>query len=48
MVDKKPHRAMSQAEAVAHIREGETFFVSVPILVGWKFRDPRRSLTTAV
>ena len=31
MVEKKPRRAMSQAEAVAHIREGETFFVSVPI-----------------
>ncbi|HME17376.1 MAG: hypothetical protein WBM01_20175 [Mycobacterium sp.] len=39
MVDKKPHRATSQAEAVAHIREGETFFVNLP-LVG-KVEIPR-------
>jgi hypothetical protein len=32
MVEKKPRRGTSQAEAVAHIREGETFFVTVPVI----------------
>jgi len=32
MVEKKPRRATSQAEAVEHIREGETFFVTLPLL----------------
>jgi hypothetical protein len=31
MVEKKTRRATSQREAVEHIREGETFFVSVPV-----------------
>jgi hypothetical protein len=39
MVEKKPRRTTSQAEAVAHIREGETFFVNLP-LVG-KVEVPR-------
>ncbi|MGO9656181.1 hypothetical protein [Mycobacterium sp.] len=39
MVEKKPRRATSQAEAVAQIREGETFFVNLP-LVG-KVEIPR-------
>ncbi len=32
MVEKKPQRRTSQAEAVAHIREGETFFVNLPLV----------------
>jgi hypothetical protein len=32
MVEKKPHRGTSQAEAVAHIRESETFFVNLPVV----------------
>jgi hypothetical protein len=39
MVEKKTRRATSQREAVEHIREGETFFVNVP-LVG-KVEVPR-------
>ena len=31
MVEKKAPRAHTQREAVQHIREGETFFVSVPV-----------------
>jgi len=31
MVEKKTRHATSQREAVQHIREGETFFVSVPV-----------------
>ena len=31
MVEKKAPRAHSPREAVQHIREGETFFVSVPV-----------------
>lgn len=31
MVEKKERRGTSQRDAVQHIREGETFFVSVPI-----------------
>jgi hypothetical protein len=31
MVEKKTRRATSQREAVEHIREAETFFVSVPV-----------------
>jgi hypothetical protein len=31
MVEKKTRRATSQREAVERIREGETFFVSVPM-----------------
>jgi hypothetical protein len=32
MVEKKPRRATSQAEAVEQIREGETFFVNLPLV----------------
>lgn len=32
MAEKTPHRKTSQAEAVAHIREGETFFVNLPVV----------------
>lgn len=32
MVEKKTRRATPQREAVEHIREGETFFVSLPIV----------------
>jgi hypothetical protein len=32
MVEKKTRRATSQREAVEHIREGETFFVNVPLV----------------
>jgi hypothetical protein len=32
MVEKKPRSGTSQAEAVAHIREGETFFVNLPVV----------------
>lgn len=32
MVEKKPHRGTSQAAAVAHIREAETFFVNLPVV----------------
>jgi hypothetical protein len=31
MVEKKVRRGATQREAVEHIREGETFFVSVPL-----------------
>ncbi len=31
MAEKKAQRGTSQAEAVAHIREGETFAVNLPI-----------------
>lgn len=31
MVEKKTRRTTSQRDAVQHIREGETFFVSVPV-----------------
>lgn len=32
MVEKKSRRATSQRVAVEHIREGETFFVNVPLI----------------
>jgi hypothetical protein len=32
MVEKKTRRATSQRDAVEHIREGETFFVNVPVV----------------
>jgi hypothetical protein len=32
VAEKTPHRKTSQAEAVAHIREGETFFVNLPVV----------------
>jgi hypothetical protein len=32
MVEKKTRRATSQRDAVEHIREGETFFVTVPVI----------------
>jgi hypothetical protein len=32
MVEKKARRATSQREAVDHIREGETFFVNLPVV----------------
>ncbi len=32
MVEKKTPHASSQREAVEHIRQGETFFVNVPLL----------------
>lgn len=31
MVEKKTRRTTSQRDAVQHIREGETFFLSVPV-----------------
>ncbi|MCV7236138.1 hypothetical protein [Mycobacterium branderi] len=32
MVEKKTRRSTSQREAVDHIREGETFFVNLPVV----------------
>jgi len=32
MAEKKARRAMSQADAVAHIREGETFAINLPVV----------------
>ena len=32
MVEKKTRRTISQREAVAHIREGETFAINLPVI----------------
>jgi hypothetical protein len=32
MVEKKAHRGTSQRDAVEHIRQGETFFMNLPII----------------
>ncbi|GBE65411.1 hypothetical protein MFM001_18730 [Mycobacterium sp. MFM001] len=32
MVEKKARRSATQREAVDHIREGETFFVNLPVV----------------
>jgi hypothetical protein len=42
MVEKNARRAATQAEAVEHIREGETFSINLPVIGNFEIPRPEQ------